>query len=167
MQFPPLPQQGRQPIQYRIHKPGTIAIRVRRKLLVRSKNLIAKGLPDSTRYVVLPAAHQSMRLLWRAVREYQAGRYFRALGLAELALNIALSEVREGYWYSFHILDVIRGFIFDIMDENDDSPVGDAWREQADWWAGGKWPGGGRALPPCVEICRTIWEEIDRVGGGG
>lgn len=172
----PLPQRGRQPVPYRTHAPGVIVIRVRREFLIRKEHegrwlmkakpitacrqvattLAARGFSDDVGYSVLPAAPQSMRLLWRAVREYKEGRYFRASHLAERALSAACLEVEHGCWHSLRIVDIIRGFSFDITFKDDTSPVGDLWRQQADWWAGGQWPGGGKLGTMCNRIHKAV-----------
>lgn len=166
----PIYERGNKPQVFRMAEPGVPIIRVRRQQHIHECNhestwihrakpadaesraltlqLLAEGLPDTPDhrpYVVCPARPQSLRLTWRAAREYCAGNYFRSSQLVSKALDAYFFERERSCWHDLHALTSLQGLRHAIMDAGPHRPgsVMARWEAEADWWTCGQWPGSG------------------------
>lgn len=162
----PIYQRGNKPLTFRMAEPGALIIRVRHQQHIRewehertwihlakpvdaeSRALalqVMGGLPDDTPYLVRPARPQSLRLVWRAAREYCAGNYLRASQLVEKAIRAITFELDRRCWQDLHALNAVNGLRHAIMQPGPHRPdtVMAIWEAEANWWTCGQWPGSG------------------------
>lgn len=160
----PIHLRGRKPVQFTMAEPGTVVIRVRKEARITKDKKrvwlgVSKPLPayrhlanqllngdlGDVEYRVLPARPHSLRLLWRACRDYVNGNYVSASILIEKALDALLFEDKRGCWDGdrIHVFNLLYGIREAQIKTADEASVVAHWEAEADWWTGGQWPGSG------------------------